>query len=178
MDKRENCHLKDINCIKPINAASKASSADATSSLLIMSSLYLANIFALYISCQLSLVSLFMRSEYFMLVTWWRQYSFHTISSTALSVQKRPFPVFTRYRTNSKPFRFKTRPDFFGCPIRTANRTWIRPVPWVPCKRKAESYRLVNGSEFVRTRVNVVLVEICIFSLFTFQETVGSHLKQ
>ena len=44
-----------VNCMKPINAAS---SADATSSLLIISSLYLSNIFALYISCQLSLVFL------------------------------------------------------------------------------------------------------------------------
>ena len=44
-----------VNCMKPINGASKASSANPTSSLLI-SSLYLANIFALYISCQLSLV--------------------------------------------------------------------------------------------------------------------------
>ena len=77
-----------VNCIKPINAASKASSADTTSSLLIISSLYLANIFALYISCQLSLVLLFMRGEYIMLITRWKQYSFHTQSSTALSVQK------------------------------------------------------------------------------------------
>ena len=73
-----------VNCIKPINAASKASSADATSSLLIISFLYHANIFALYIS----LVLLFTRGEYFMLVTRWRQYSFHTQSSTALFVQK------------------------------------------------------------------------------------------
>ena len=65
--------------------------------------------------------------------------------------------MFTRYRTNSKPFRFKTRPDFFGSPIRTANRTRIRPVP---CKRKAESYKLVSGSEFVRNRVIVVLNNI------------------
>ena len=74
----------------------------------------------------------------------------------AIRAKTGPFPVFTAYRTNSKPFQFKTRPDFFGSPIRTANGTRIRPVPWVPCERKAESYKLVNGSEFVRTRVKIV----------------------
>ena len=112
-----------------------------------------------YLACQLSLVLLFIRGEYFMLVTRWKSIFFsYPILYRAIRAKTRPFPVLTRYRTNSKPFGFKTTPDFFGSPIRTANGTRIRPVPWVPCKRKAESYKLVNGSEFIRSRVNVVLL--------------------
>ena len=77
------------NCFQEIRGAdSYWTKTDATSTLLIIPSLYLANIFTLYISCQLSLVLLFIRGEYFMLVTRWRQYSFHTQSSTAPSMQK------------------------------------------------------------------------------------------
>ena len=51
------------------------------------------------------------------------------VEGSVTRAKTRPFQVFTRYWTNSKPFQFKTTPDFFGSPIRTANRTRIRPVP-------------------------------------------------
>ena len=118
--------------------------------LLIISSLYFANIF--YISCQLSLVLLFMRGEYFIVINT-MEAIFFSYPILCHAIVQKPFPVFTRYRTNSKPFGLKTRPDFFGSPIRTANRTRIRPVlwvPWVPCKRKAES--IVQIGERFRIR--------------------------
>ena len=124
---------------------------------LIISSLYLANIFALlYILPTIACFIVYEGWIHHVNNTMEAIFFSYPILYRAIRAKTRPFPVFTANRTNSKPFQFKTRPDFFGSRIRTANRTRIRPVPWVPCKRKAESYKLVNGSELVRSRVNVV----------------------
>ena len=66
--------------------------------------------------------------------------------------------MFTRVCQTLKPNRTKNRPSFFWSRIRPANGARIRPISMVPCERKAVLDEFEHGLEFVRSRVNGVLV--------------------
>ena len=66
--------------------------------------------------------------------------------------------MFTRVCQTLKPTRTKNRPSFFWSRIRPANGARIRPISMVPCERKADLDEFEHGLEFVRCRVNGVLI--------------------